>query len=299
MPSINLLALVFFISLSANALAKDKSIFILANSNTKHHNTITQNIINNFADSDIRIKTSNNPETIGNYEHDLIITIGSKIAKQTLESTTTVTPVLSLLLPETVIDQISNKNNRPWSTQIIDQPLERQLLLVKHLLGKNSKVGVILGPTSIKNKSKIELAEKSTGMVINYREIKSPDELIPVLKEIITQNDILLAIPDPMVYSKRTIRGILLLTYRNKTPVIGFSKSYIKAGATAGIYSTTRQIAADATENIKNFFEMNKKFSSNTYYPQQFSVDINKRVARAMKLKIDSQDALSDLIKRK
>ena len=102
----------------------------------------------------------------------------------------------------------------------------------------------------------------------------------------------------PVVYNKKSIRGILLLTYRNKTPVVGFSKSYIKAGATTGLYSTPEQIAIDAAGNIINFFRNNMKFSSNKYRPESFSMDINTRVAKAIKLEIaDKNGIINSIIK--
>ena len=155
-----------------------------------------------------------------------------------------------------------------------------------------------MGPASSKSRTKIEQAARKLGMTINYSLIQNPDELIPALKETINKNDILLATPDPAVYSKNTIRGILLLTYRSKTPVIGFSKSYVKAGATAGLYSTPEQIATDAAENIKKFFLNNRKFTHKKYHPELFSIEINKKVIKAMKLHINDNDVLKKLISK-
>jgi len=253
----------------------------------KYSNIITQNIINNLADSDIRVFTNNKTKDPIEPEYNLLVTVGSQYAINALNNTENSTPILSLLIPELTALQLENKHNKVWATQIIDQPYKRQLSLIKHVFGKKAKVGILLGPSSSKIKKKIIQAASETNIKVNFKIVDNADQLIPSLKETIRLNDVLLAIPDPVVYNKNSIRGILLLSYRNKTPVIGFSKSYIKAGATTGLYSTPEQIANDATNHIKQFFKNNKNFDKNRYYPKNFSIDINQRVADSLRLNIE------------
>lgn len=87
----------------------------------------------------------------------------------------------------------------------------------------------------------------------------------------------------------------MLLTYRNKTPVIGFSRAYIKAGATAGIYSTPEQIASDAIRNIERFFRNGNEFDRKIIYPESFSIEVNKQVAESMRLTINEKDIMNKL----
>ena len=278
--------------------AKDRSILILSSSDKPYINDITQYISKQLANSDIQVNTPNSYETINANQHDLIITIGSESANQALQDTSSSTPIYSLLIPESTANNLAQDNHRLWAAQVIDQPFDRQLLMIKHLFGQNKKIGVLLGPASSRNRTKIEQAARNLGLTINFSLIKNSDELIPALKETINNNDILLSVPDPVVYSKNTIRGILLLTYRRKTPVIGFSKSYVKAGATAGLYSTPEQIATDAAKNIKEFFLNNRKFTRKEYYPELFSIEINNKVIKAMKPQINDKDVIMKLIRK-
>lgn len=270
--------------------AKDYSIMIASDTNKPYNSIIVQNIINRLADSNIRVLTNDKVEKNTQQEYNLLVTIGSQFAHEALQNPETTRPVLSLLIPELTVSQLDNKYNKTWSAQIIDQPYETQLRLINHLFGKKSRLGIILGPASVTVKDKIKQAAAITGTKVDFKEINQPDQLIPSLKNLIETNDILLAIPDPVVYNKNTIRGILLLTYRNRTPVIGFSRSYIKAGATAGIYSTPEQIASDATDNIKSFFRNNQKFNSTKLYPTQYSIETNNRVIESMQLNINIKD---------
>ena len=290
-------ALVLISILPLNIHAKDRSILILSSNDKSYINSITQNISQALSDSDTQVTSTNSYEIPNSNKHDLIITVGSQPAIKALQDKSSKTPIYSLLIPEAVANELAT-SDRLWATQVIDQPFDRQLMMIKYLFGDNKKIGVLLGPASSRSRKDIESAAKNLRVTINYSQIDTSDQLIPALKATIHKNDILLAVPDPMVYSKNTIRGILLLTYRSKLPVIGFSKSYIKAGATAGIYSTPEQIAADAVENIKNFFLNNRNFNSNKYHPKLFNMDINKNIVKAMKLKINDKNVLKKLSKR-
>ena len=286
----------FMASLSlAQSNELNPSLLLIADPDKTYSNNIRQSIINNLADTHIKIISSNHNTAIDSKTSDLIVTIGSSLARQVMETTESTTPVFSVLVPEAVIDEVTNKNNRPWAVQVIDQPIERQLLLIKHMFGKDTKIGIILGPVSSNKKNKIEQAAIDSGSSVSIKNIETTEQLIPTLKDTISQNDLILAIPDPVVYSKNTIRGILLLTYRSKTPVIGFSQSYIKAGATAGLYSTPEQIAQDAAQNIKNFFKNGKEFEQNVYHPHSFSVDINRRVAETLRLNINYREIINKI----
>ncbi|MDH5472796.1 MAG: hypothetical protein OEY61_08060 [Gammaproteobacteria bacterium] len=289
--------LAFCLLLPTSILAKDYSLLLVSNADKTYVNDISQNLINNLADSNIRIRTANNHNESITDQYDLIVTIGSQLAHEALQDTSSETPVFSLLIPEQIATHINPGNSRTWAAQVIDQPFKRQLQLIKVLIGSNKKTGVILGPASSVHKRDIERTSKETGIAVNYEIIETSDMIIPALKKALEENDIILSIPDPDVYNKNTIRGILLLTYRNKIPVIGYSKSYIKAGATAGIYSTPDQIANDATKHIKDYFDNGKKFKQKIYYPDSYSLEINKRVASTMQLKNYDKDAIIKQIK--
>ena len=297
MNRITCVVLALISTLSSDIQAKDLSVLILSSSDKPYINVITQNISNQLANSDIQVKKPNSYEITNANQHDLIITIGSESMNKALQNTSSTTPVYSLLIPKSTANNLSQDNHRIWAAQVIDQPFDRQLLMIKHLFGQNKKIGVLLGPVSSRNRAKIEQAARNLGLTINFSLIQKPDELIPALKETINNNDILLSVPDPVVYSKNTIRGILLLTYRNKTPVVGFSRSYVKAGATASLYSTPEQIAADAAENIKKFFLNNRKFTRKEYNPESFSIETNNKVIKAMKLQIHDKDVIMKLIR--
>ena len=106
----------------------------------------------------------------------------------------------------------------------------------------------------------------------------------------------LLAKPDSSIYNSKTVKNILLTSYRSRKPVIGFSKNFSKAGALASIYSTPTQIAETATSIIDNYITSGNSFSRKENYPDDFEISINRQVFRALDMDLPDIEKLKDEI---
>jgi len=231
-------------------------------------------------------------------KQSLLIAIGSQTTKALLEANIN-TPILSALIPRHISNSLNLKypNRKNWSRLLIDQPLIRQFHLITALLGSNKKAGILLGPyTKDLTKSLQDISVK-TALKINIEEIKNTDELTSSLKALSNKSNILLTLPDPVVYNKSTIRGVLLLAYRNRLPIIGFSQAYVRAGAIAAIYSEPKQISEQII-NISTRYFIKNKFEKNEYYPDIFSVALNKNIARSLGIKLATNKAIIQQIKK-
>lgn len=231
-------------------------------------------------------------------QYKTIIALGSK-ATETLLDKNLQTPVISLLLSQQSWQQI-NEHQHPhpsWSAIVLDQPLNRQLLLAGELFGKQAAIGALLGPYSARLEQALNHQAERNQIIIETRSMQSSEQLIPVLRDLLDEIDVLLALPDTQVYNKQTIQGILLLTYRNKIPVIGFSQAYAKAGAAAALYSDPEQIARQGAELIR--LQLNGGTLENMYYPKYFSVSFNQQVAKTIGMKIPDTRTLIDNIMAK
>jgi putative ABC transport system substrate-binding protein len=69
---------------------------------------------------------------------------------------------------------------------------------------------------------------------LGYGVITEPVEtaaLLPQALRRIGKADALLAMPDPAIYSPELARGLLLFTYRTRTPLLAYSQAWVRAGA--------------------------------------------------------------------
>ncbi|MCW8955303.1 MAG: hypothetical protein OQL09_00340, partial [Gammaproteobacteria bacterium] len=206
--------------------------------------------------------------------------------------------IISLLIPTQSLESLKSlkQNQSAWSVVLLDQPLKRQIVFSQYLLGTDKIPGFLLGPYSSNQLSQIADITSELNINIAVEHIDNESTLIPSIKSLINRSDMILSLPDPVAFNRKTIRGILLLSYRNKTPVIGFSRSYVKSGALAAIYSTPEQISQQTSEIIINFIN-DGDFEQILYYPRYYSITTNSQVARTLGITLKSNNDLLELIK--
>ncbi len=228
-------------------------------------------------------------------EYSSLITIGYQAAATVINNSTD-KPVLSLLIPKLAFDLILKKNIRKekrylFSSIYIDQPVNRQIRLINQLSDSFRKIGVLYGKNSYSRKKEITTSVKKAGLDVKNITVLERTELISETRHLSENSDLLLAIPDNTIYNRRSIKGILLTTYRNKIPVIGFSRAYVKAGALAAVYSSPDNISQQAIELI-NHNTRYSYISAGRYHPKYFEVEINAKVARSLSINLQSKDTL-------
>ncbi len=244
-----------------------------------------------------RILNQQTLNTFKSKEFSLIIAIGSKTTQALLHKTIE-TPVFSVLMPRHLAVKLRRRypNKKNWSSLLLDQPIQRQLELITRIAGKQRKIGALLGPYTMELKKTLEQSAKTSEHTLFTETITNTDQLTSALKALSRKSDILLTLPDPVIYNRKTIRGILLLSYRKKLPIIGFSQAYVKAGAIAAIYSEPSQISKQVTGIILNFFK-HHKFHQQEYLPDDFSIALNKKVARSLGINLPEKKTIITTIK--
>ena len=222
----------------------------------------------------------------------LLISLGTKATEKSLELNSDI-PLLSLLIPSQSYTKLSKirKKNALWKVIFIDQPFDRQIHFIQILLGKDKVIGTILGSYSKIFKNRIKQAAQRNNQKIRIETIATEKQLIPTLKPLVKLSDAILAIPDPITFNKRTIRSILLLSYHQGVPLIGFSRSYVKAGAIAAIFSDPEQISQQTAAIIKKYIQ-NGTFVANASYADDFSIALNKTVARTLSIYLPDEKTI-------
>ena len=224
---------------------------------------------------------------------ELVIALGVKAleAASLLKHTT---PVLGIYTPLPVFNQLLANSKRElgnFSAIVLDQPYWRQLSLIKTVLPEAKKVGVLLGSASSQYLEVLREEADELGLTLMDENVSNEADLIPKLKKLLDNSDAMLAIPDRSIYSRETAESILLTSYRHQKPMFGYSQSYVKAGALASVYSSTKQLAKQAVEiAIKSQAASNQLPSPQI--PKYFSVAVNLQVAHSLNIAISDEDAI-------
>jgi ABC-type uncharacterized transport system substrate-binding protein len=89
---------------------------------------------------------------------------------------------------------------------------------------------------------------------------------------------VLLAVPDNVLYTPDTLRAILESTYRRGMPVIGFSSATVAAGTLATAYCAIDDVVADLADLLDGPGEVLPE----PRFPQYWRVVVNDSVARSL-----------------
>ena len=187
------------------------------------------------------------------------------------------------------LDAKTNKND---AILYMTQPYCRQLQFIKSL---NTQWKII----SILHSRKKPIDSKAIRVCANNFEIKvyivsttAEENLTGKIKHALNHSDVLLALPDSRIYNSKTVKNILLTSYRQRKPVIAFSNNFVNAGALASINSSTEQIADSASKLIEQFFDSDMTFKKPANYPDEFDISINRQVFWALDLTIPDIDSI-------
>jgi putative tryptophan/tyrosine transport system substrate-binding protein len=238
-----------------------------------------------------------NAEALANYQ--LVVSVGVRAATL-INNMDLRTPVLHTLIPRSAYEQLllARPANKNVSAVFIDQPVIRQLELIRLSAPQVDRVGSLLGNDSSASARALEQSARLLGLQMELEVLKAPDELPSALKRTLARSDALLALPDVQVYNQSTLQGILLNAYRSGAPVFGFSAAQVKAGALAAVYSTPEQIGSYAGEILLKAGEGNKWTLPVAQYPRYFNVAVNREVSRSLGLQIDEDIVLQEKLKR-
>lgn len=178
---------------------------------------------------------------------------------------------------------------------LLNQPIDRQLRLLKLALPDRKHIAVIGSENSRTLFNQLNQTAAKFGLTINSTIIPDASHLLAALNQTLPQSDVLMATPDPVIYNRNTARAILLTSFNDHIPLFAYSHSFVLAGATLGIYSTPEDIARHVANLLSRHSQLKKL--PQVLYPKYFSVDVNRRAANALNIDIPDTKLLVQRLK--
>lgn len=246
------------------------------------------------------IDSSSSPlEIPDNLKFDAMISAGIAasivVSKLHLKSTT-----IMSMIPRDSYSKLSasgtiNCKIKNCLVMYIDQPVIRQLRLLKLALPETKNIAVISSSESDKLYEEIVKTSSKLGITVNSIKATTEDMVLTQLNQNLANSDVLMAIPDPVIYNRNTARAILLTTFHQHMPLFAYSQSFVRAGATVGIFSTPEDIAHHVAELITS--PTPTPASHQGIYPKYYTLDLNQRAADALGISIPDLDLLTQRLK--
>ncbi|GAB1394359.1 ABC transporter substrate binding protein [Rhodocyclaceae bacterium] len=209
-------------------------------------------------------------------------------------------PVLATLLPRAAYEARATeagRSTRAMSAVLLDQPLAREMALIKRALPNWLRVGVLLGPQTRPQLLQIERQARLRELrLVPSLYVDSAERIYPALKEVLESADVLLALPDAVIYNSSSLQNILLASYRARVPLVAFSPTHVKAGALMAVYTTPDQVARQAAGMARGWLAGRSLPAAQT--PREFDVVVNHHVANSLGLRIDDAKQIAEDLRR-
>lgn len=227
---------------------------------------------------------------------NLVVAVGVRAA-EALATQPGRPPVLAVLVPRgwylrTGRHRLSDGGSRAVSAIYLDQPFERQAKLIHLAFPEVRRVGVLLSLDQGWLAAELSDALRLQQLSLIKVTLVAGDRLITPLERVLTESDMLLAVPDPQVFNRNTAQSIFLTSYRYRDPVMGYSHSMTRAGALLSLYSLPSQIGRQAAEWARNALNNLPVRLPDPDYPAYFDISINQQVARSLGFTLPTEDEL-------
>ena len=219
-------------------------------------------------------------------EARLVVAVGVRAA-ESLAALPLRAPVLAVLVPRAWYDRngrarLTDGGRRSASAIYLDQPFERQGRLIRLAFPEVQRVGVLLGAEQGGLIGELDETLRAQRLSLVHGTLASEERLISPLENVLSEAELLLAVPDPLVFNRNTAQSLFLTSYRYRVPVLGYSRSLTRAGALLSLHSSPAQIGRQTAEWVNAALNGVPLRLPPPAYPAYFSISINDQVARSL-----------------
>lgn len=225
---------------------------------------------------------------------DLLVAIGNKAAKK----------LASFELPnQTIISFTDKPTNAYLSSEFhrdnlrivsLNQPTRRLVEFTDPIVGTGYKKNLLI---AVSEQNTALITELENIAPLNYGQLKVV--IVPkatlaakVLEPHLFDAAALIAIQDPVIWTGKNAKWLLQQAFNYQVPVIGYSQSFLKAGALASVYSSLDDVATATSDAINDSLMAKLSSGFAIIYPEA-TITINPSITRVYQNaagRLDHQD---------
>ncbi len=121
---------------------------------------------------------------------------------------------------------------------------------------------------------------KQLGFDLRVTECSGPDKLLSVFASLKGEVDFVITEPDSELYNSATVKPLVLVSLEQRLPIVGFSESFVRAGALIGICPNFHELGRQTGDLILRMLD-GKNLSSDEEM-HKVTVAVNQRISRLM-----------------
>lgn len=212
----------------------------------------------------------------------LIITIGGD-ALEAISARNLDMPVVASMIMR------SEQAKRRVSAAVrLDIPVADILAELKKMFPDKTRIAIIRNPAYPGQIDSAAVTRaRQQGVTIRVVDAGNPEELVRLIHSLRGQVDFVVCLPDSALYNGTTVKPLILASLESRLLVVGFSQSFVRAGAAIGIYPDFRDIGAQTGEVAQR--QLAHPGAAADEGPRKVVVAINQRVIRLLGLEYQAR----------
>jgi ABC-type uncharacterized transport system substrate-binding protein len=218
---------------------------------------------------------------LGSGSNRLIITIG-KDALDRVSSLNVTAPLVATMIMRSEQDRV----HKISSAVHLDIPVSDVLAELKPMFPHKTRVAIIrslLQPNQVD--STTVARGRQQGFTVRVIDSSNPEQLLRAIRSLNGQVDFVVCLPDSSLYNSTTVKPLILASLESRLLIVGFSASFVRAGAGVGVFAEFRDIAAQAGSLAQR--QLVGELIHAEKGPRKVVVAVNQRVIRLLGLEYE------------
>ena len=217
---------------------------------------------------------------LGGRDTRLLVTVGNNALEAAVQFGAA--PVIATMILRA--DLAPARPRSPLSAVVLDLPLADVLSRLEKVFPGKTRVGVIRNPAASGPPLATLLAQaKAASVTLRVVDCPRPDRLLQSFLSLRDKVDFVWCPPDSTLYNSTTVKPLILASLENQLPVVGFSASFVRAGAVAGVYPDYYEVGSQAGELAHKYLAGTNVTANEG--PRKLKVAANAHVARLLGLR--------------
>ncbi len=219
---------------------------------------------------------------LGSGQQRVVITVGTEA----------LTTMASRRSDAVIVATMILRSDRPFSSPAtpvqrpravyLDVPLSSLLSELRILLPGKNRCGMIRNASRDQPDPSLPARVKQQGFSLEVAECSRPEELVKSFLSLKGKADAVVLLPDSSLYNNTTVRPLVQASLESRLPIVGFSASFVRAGAALGIYPDFRDVGAQTAEVAAKLIAGDTGLADEG--PRKLQVAVNQRVLRLLGL---------------
>ncbi|MDH5784155.1 MAG: hypothetical protein OEZ16_00935 [Chromatiales bacterium] len=227
-------------------------------------------------------------------ERVLIVTLGSEAASQAVHYNY---PTLNTLITQRAHERVKAEYSSSISAIYLEQPVDRHMELISVALPERKKITIMVGEDALFYENEVRLAARKYGIDLDVLKVINEEEISALFGSEILKEDTLLLLPDSSVVNRKTIKPLVLGSYRHHIPMVGYSQALVKAGALMSAHTSLDELGNEMRRVIVDYFRTGHLIPA--HHVNTFDISVNYQLARALQLSLPEEHELMKKMRRR